>query len=340
MSAARAFLRPALRRKNVTLLTHAKVQRVIFDGTTAVGVEVERPGGKLETYRADREVILAAGSLESPMLLERSGTGQPSVLEAAGVPVLVDSPNVGEKLSEHRSVTILYRLNDGLGFNNQLNNPIKQLLTGAKYLFTRRGVISIGGFDSWAMLKLDDASPVADTQVFITPIAQSPTGDPAKFAGGLIGGYPMFPTSRGSIHITGTRFDDNPTIIPNYYDTEHDRTMLVKMVETFRSYLQAPELKALGASEYFPDGEVRTAEQIVDHAINQGSVGYHTLGACAMGPDDDDVVDARARVRGVQNLRVVDASIFLDQPSGNNGGPTSAAAWIASAMILEDQASS
>lgn len=334
-SAASAFLRPALRRKNVTLITHAEVTRVLFSGRTAVGVEAQ-VNGRLERFAADKEVLLAAGSLESPMLLERSGIGAPDVLRDAGVELIAESPKVGENLSEHRGFTILYHLNDRMGYNHELNTPLRQLITGAKFLLTRRGIISSGSFDVHANLQLEADAKGVDTQIFAAGLSYGEGMVPEKRAGGLISGYAINPTSRGSIHITGPRPADAPRIVTGYYQTDYDKRMIVKVVREMRAILDTPALKSLGAEEYYPGPAVSTDEEIVHHSLNSGPYGYHTLGTAAIGPDEDDVVDERLRVRGVNALRVVDASIFPYQPSGNNSGPTSAAAWIAADLILED----
>jgi choline dehydrogenase-like flavoprotein len=336
-SAAAAFLRPALRRGNVTLIKQAEVTRVLFAGTLAIGVEVD-VNGRLERFTASREVLVSAGSLESPLLLERSGIGNPKILEAAGVDVLVSSRKVGKNLSEHRGVVILYHLNEGIGYNHEVNTPLKRLVAGAKYIISGKGVISSGSFDVLAMLKLDEQSRGVDTQLYVAAISYGANMQPEERSGGLIAAYPMYPTSRGSIHITGPRTADKPRIIANYLDTDNDRRMIVEATRKMREVLASPELRALGAQEYYPGAEVQTDEEIVDHALNRGVYGYHTLGTCAMGPADDDVVDSRLRVRGVDGLRVIDASVFPQQPSGNNSGPTSAAAWIAADMVLQDAA--
>lgn len=334
-SAAAAFLRPALRRKNVTLITHAHVTRVLFSGTTAIGVEAD-VDGEVTVFHASREVLVCAGSLESPLLLERSGIGDPQILADAGVDLVAESPKVGENLSEHRGVSLLYRLNDGIGFNKELNSPVKQLIAGAKYVLTRRGVISSGSFDVIGFLDLDAETPGAETLIVAAAISYGEGMKPEKRAGGLLGGYPLYPTSRGSIHITGPRATDDPRIVAPYYRTEYDKRTMVQAVHAMRALLATPEMRAMGAEEYSPGPAVSTDEEIVQHSLNHGPYGYHTLGTCSIGPDEDDVVDERLRVRGVTGLRVVDASVFPHQPSGNNNGPTTAAAWIAAEMILED----
>lgn len=338
-SAASAFLRPAVRRKNVTLINRAEVTRVVFSGKTAIGVEADI-SGKVQTFLASREVLVCAGSLESPLLLERSGIGNPEILQMAGVSVVAESPNVGENLSEHRGVSFRYHLNDGLGFNNEINTRVKQLVNGAKFLLTRKGVISSGSYDVISFLNLDEETPGAETLIGATGISYGEGMQPQERAGGRLAGYPMYPTSQGSIHITGPRTTDEPRIVVPYYQTDYDRRMIVKAFRAMRTILTTPEMQSLGAKEYYPGPSVTTEEEIVHHSLNSGPYGFHTLGTCAIGPNDGDVVDNRLRVRGVEGLRVVDASIFPRQPSGNNSGPTSAAAWIAADIILEDAKSS
>ncbi len=342
-SAAKTFLAPARRRKNVTVLNHAEVTRVLFSGTTAIGVEVEIKG-KLEKFIASREVLICAGTMESPLILERSGIGHEDVLDAAGVDVLAHSPKVGENLSEHRGLMFQYRFDGNVGFNKQLNTFPRQMLTGMRFLIGRKGVLSVGGYDVSAIYRTDPEAPTPDTQLLFTPISTT-AGKPQDggmqvddFSGGMIVSYPLHPTSRGSVHITGPRISDKPRVVPNYLATEYDRDIVIKMVRKVRELMDSPELKKYGIQELQPGPDTLTTDdEIIDHVLNQGASAYHTLGTCSIGPDEDDVVDERLRVRGVRGLRVIDASVFPHQPSGNNSAPTQAAAWIAADMILEDQ---
>lgn len=341
-SASRTFLRPILKRKNVTLKNNAEVTRIVLSGNTAVGVEVEI-NGKLETIHANREVLLSGGALESPQILERSGIGDPEVLEAASVEVLVDSPRVGENLSEHRGIMFQYRFDGTVGFNHQLSTTPRQLLTGAKYLLNGKGVLSVGGYDVSGIYRSDPESTSPDTQFLFTPISTT-SGKPQDggmkvddFSGGMVVAYPLYPSSRGSIHITGPRTTDRATLVPNYLDTEADRALVVKMVRKIREMMSGAEMQAFGIRELQPGpGVIDSDDDLLDYVLNTGANAYHPLGTCRIGPEDEDVVDERLRVRGVQGLRVVDASVFPHQPSGNNSAPTQAAAWIAADMILED----
>lgn len=341
-SAARAFLHPVLKRKNLTLRNNAEVRRVIFSGKTAIGVEIEHKG-KLETILARREVILAGGALGSPQILERSGIGNPKTLEAASVEVVAASPQVGENLSEHRGIMFQYRFNGTVGFNHQINTKLRQLITGVKYLATGSGVLSVGGYDAQAVYRSDPSNEFPDTQFLFTPISTTASKPQDggmvvdDFSGGMVVAYPLYPTSRGSIHITGPHVGDKPELIPNYLDTDHDRKLVVAMTRKIREFMASPEMKAFGVEELQPGlNKMETDEQILDYVLNVGANAYHPLGTCQLGTSSEDVVDERLRVRGVNGLRVVDASVFPGQPSGNNSAPTQAAAWIAADLILED----
>lgn len=339
VSAARAFLRRARRRRNVTVIDRCEAQRILFDGTTATGVEATRKG-RTVTFTARREVLVCGGGLESPMLLERSGVGDPAVLAAAGIPLVAASPKVGENLLDHRSILFRPRLKGRVGFNAQVDSPLKQAWAGFKYLFTRRGIISFGGYNVMVIFTADPASPYPDVQGVFTPLSVSDvtSGSPVvdKTSGAMFLTYALFPTSTGSIHVTGPTVDDTPRIVAGVLDTEADRAVAVRMVRRSLEILATPPFADLIEEVVEPAQPLDTDQQIVDYLVDHGGHGYHTLGTCAMGPDADDVVDERLRVRGTSGLRVVDASVFPSMPSGNNNGPTQALAWIAADLVLED----
>ena len=343
VSASRAFLHPIKHRKNLTVLDHAEVGFVLFTGTRATGVRVLRNGVSTD-YQASKEILLAGGSLDTPLLLERSGVGNAKVLENAGVNLVAESPNVGERLHEHRGTSFQFTMKGADGFNGQLSNLGKQLYTGAKYLATRDGVMSFGGYNVLLYYKSDPTSDRPDTQGFFTPIstaAASLTSGKVsvdKSPGMMFLSYPLRPTSQGSIHIRGPLPADKPCVIANFLSTEHDRKLVVQGARRGREIMAQQPIAGLVGRETLPGAEYATDEQILENALNRGGTGYHTLGTCAMGPNDDDVVDARLRVRGVQGLRVVDASVFPHMPSGNNNAPTQALAWHAASLIIEDNA--
>lgn len=342
VSASRAFLRPAMKRDNLTVLTHAEVSQVLFEGKRAVGVRVRRKG-KTEDYRARREVLLAGGALDTPLLLERSGVGNPEILRAAGVRPIAESPNVGERLLEHRGNSFQWKAQGAPGYNAQVSTMVKQGLTGAKFLIERNGFMSWGGYNVLFFFKSDPSAERPDTQGFFTPVSiagESLTSAKVRVdnePGMMLLVYPLRPTSRGSIHITGAHPDNKARIVPNFLDTEHDRRVIAGASHRAREIMASSPVSEFLREETLPGASVTTDEQFVENAINRGGSGYHTLGTCAMGPNDDDVVDARLRVRGTEGLRVIDASVFPAMPSGNNNAPTQALAWIAADLILDDR---
>ncbi|WP_375504401.1 GMC family oxidoreductase [uncultured Jatrophihabitans sp.] len=341
VSAARTFLRGARRRRNLTILTRAEADRITFDGTIATGVQVRRRGRTIH-FGARREVLVCAGALESPLLLERSGIGDPRVLSGAGVAVRVASPKVGANLQDHRGCTFHLRLREPLGYNAEVNNALKRGWTGFKFLFTRAGVMSYGGFDLLAVIKSDPAAPHPDTSVFFTPISASRTHPRnGRFVvdawpGAMLTVSLIFPTSKGSIHITGPSLKDKPRIVPNAVSTDYDCSMSIAMIKKAREIVATEPFARLVETEVVPGDLIHDDADALRYATKNGGVGVHTLGTCAIGPDDGDVVDDRLRVRGVSKLRVVDASVFPAPTSGNNSGPTQAMAWIAADLILQD----
>ncbi len=344
MSASRAYLRPARRRKNLTVVTGTEAERLVMDGTRVTGVLCREAGRGSVTYTARREVLVAGGAFDSPLLLERSGIGHPDVLAKAGVAVRVVSPKVGANFKEHRGILLQYRLSGVRGYNPEAASTARYLWSGFKYLFTRKGMIAHGGFALSAIYKSDPASPVPDTQCFFTPISTSDVNPMSgrmvvdKFPGAKYVALPMYPTSQGSLHITGPGLDDAPRLEPNFLSTEHDRQLLVKAVRKAREIVATEPFAKHVVAELQPGPQVAEDDEIIEYGINKGNAGAHGLGTCAMGPDDDDVVDASLRVRGTEGLRVVDASVFRDQPSGNNNAPTMALAWIAADIILAERA--
>jgi choline dehydrogenase-like flavoprotein len=338
VSAARAFLRPALRRPNLRLLTRAEVGSVLFDGKRAAGVRV-RHGGTLASYTARREVLLCGGALETPLLLERSGIGRGDVLRAAGVDQLVESPHVGERLSEHRGLRLMYRLSEPGGYNSLVDTELKQLVAGAKYLATRSGVIAQGSANVLCYLRADKDSERPDTIGFFNPISTKNTSLHNKALvvddepGLMLALYPLRPTSQGSIHIGGASPDDSPRIDPSFLSTEHDQRLIRQIADKGLELFATGPIAKLVSERLYPPASVATSGDFAANALSAGASGYHTLGTCAMGPNADDVVDPQLRVRGVEALRVVDASVFPFQPSGNTSAPTQALAWHAASLI-------
>lgn len=339
VSAASAFLHPVLKRKNLTYQTRTRVGYLTFEGTRVTGVLAQHKG-KQQTYSARKEVIVAGGSIESTMLLERSGIGRGDVLSQADIPVRVESPNLGERVIEQRGVAMQVKFKEPIGMTQRLNSTPKQGWEGFKYLLTGKGPVAEAGYDILAGMKSSEDLPAADIQGLFVPMAlDAESFDQvalAKHSGAMFMGYQIAPTTQSSIHITGVSPDSMPVIDARYLETELDRKVTSTILDRGREIFAQSALAELISEEEYPGPAVSTEEQVLDYALNNGSTIYHAVGAAAMGPNDDDVVDSRLRVRGVSGLRVADASVLPTQVSGNTAAPTMAVGWRASDFILED----
>jgi choline dehydrogenase len=342
-AAARGFLHPVEYRPNLKIVIRTKADSLLFEGERAVGVLALSEGNPVE-FRARKEVIVSCGTLESPQLLERSGIGHPQVLAKAGVSVRVESPNVGERMREHRGVNLQANIQDGLGYNHMLNTPLRQAITGVKFLVQRDGPLAVGGYDVIAYCKSSPEEERPDVMVLMAPQSTESAGVTdgevklAKQAGMMAIGYQLRPTSQGSIHITSADPAVAPMLTPNYLSTETDRKIALSIIPKIREWMTRSPLAELVLEEHLPGKDVQTPEQLLTTAFSLGGCGYHAVGTCAMGPNADDVVDPRLRVRGVKSLRVVDLSVFPTITAGNTTAPTMALAWLAADRILEDNA--
>ncbi|MHA5048913.1 GMC family oxidoreductase [Streptomyces sp. SD15] len=338
-SAARAFLHPAQDRTNLTVAVDTVVTKVLVENGRAVGVRTRSKGQEAE-FRAGREVILSAGSIATPKILQLSGIGPAQTLKAAGVDVVADSPHVGGRLREHRCFVVQYRLADNLGYNKSLSTPLRQGLSGLKYLATRRGPLAAPAFDVIAFFKTRPELARPDAQLLIAPISLEPEV-PGKENGverepGLMGlGYVLRPTAEGSLHITSADPEAPLAITANYYGSEHDRGVGTALFRRMRELFETEPIARRIQAETLPGPEVRGDQEIIDAGLEHGRCGYHAVGTCAMGPAEDDVVDSRLRVRGVEGLRVVDCSVMPTMVSGNLNGPIMAMAWRAADLVLD-----
>jgi choline dehydrogenase len=339
VSASWAFLRPARRRPNLTIAVDTTVNRVLFEGGKAVGVQASTTRIRHVTYTARRETILSLGSLATPKLLQLSGIGERSLLRSRGIDTIVDSPNVGRRMREHHCFALQFRLNRNLGYNRLLATPARQAITAAKYLLTHKGPLSTPAYDVIGFFKTSPDQPRPDAQILMAPFSAAPYE-----AGKELGlerepgiqaiGYVLRPDSEGYLAITSADPAAPLDIEPNFFATEHDRTTGVALFNTMRQlFSQAPISKYL-VRELTPGPEVSSADAIIDAGLELGYCGYHAVGTCAMGPAEDDVVDSSLRVRGVDNLRVMDCSMMPTMVSGNLNGPAMAMAWRAADLIL------
>ena len=337
-SAAQAFLRPAEKRPNLTILTDRTVDRVIFDGTRAVGVEVLHEGAR-ETIDAAHEVIVCGGAMASPAILERSGIGDRERLETLGIPLVHHNPEVGEGLIEHRGIIMQWKLTREALSQNRVFGGWRLLLATLKYYLTGDGPMSAAAYEIGGWFKTRPGLNRPDAQMLIAPFSFDMATQRTrleKHPGMNAVIYPLRPTSRGSIHITTRDPDAAASFKPNYRATEEDRAAMVGAVRVMRDYAKQAPLAGMISEETLPGPAFDSDAEIMDAYDRFGTCGYHAVGSCRMGKDDASVVDPALRVRGTQGLRVIDTSVMPVIPSGNTNGPTMAMAWRAADIILRD----
>ncbi len=339
-SAADAFLHPVMDRPNLTVALRTSVDRVVLDGGRAVGIQGRQDGQAVE-YRATREVILSSGALATPKILQLSGIGNQETLGTAGIDVVVDSPNVGARMREHRVFTLQFRLTEDIGHNRLLSTTEGQQQAMEEYQETGGGPMAAPSFDIVGFFKTRPELDHPDAQLHAAPYSMHPheSGkgiEVEREPGMLCIGYALRPDSEGGVRITSADPDAPLDIDPGYLTTEHDRTKSVDAFRAIRRLFATGPLAKRIEHETAPGPEVQTDQEIIDAGLVGGSCGFHAIGTAAMGPNDDDVVDSRLRVRGVSNLRVVDASVLPIMVSGNPNGPVTALAWRAADYILGD----
>ncbi|WP_328354894.1 GMC family oxidoreductase N-terminal domain-containing protein [Mycobacterium sp. NBC_00419] len=341
ISAAWAFLRPIRNRPNLTITTDTTITSVLFDADKAVGVAGHTKSGPV-SFSAAREVVLSLGSIGTPKLLQLSGIGPADVLRSAGVDIRIDSPNVGQRMREHRCVAVQYRLARDIGYNRDLATPLAQAKSGVRYLLTHKGPMATSAYDVLGFFKTSPEQQRPDAQLLMAPFSAKPF-EPGEDVGvehapGVQAiGFILRPDSEGFVNITSSDPDAELDIDPNFFDTEHDRRIATELFRTLRTIFEQSPIAEEIVAETRPGPAVTTDDAIIDAALDQGYCGYHAIGTCAMGPDELDVVDAQLRVRGVQNLRVMDCSVMPTMVSGNLNAPAMAMAWRAADMILADR---
>lgn len=341
-SSATAFLHPAADRGNLEIVTGAFVTRILFEGRQAVGVDYEVDGAK-RTARAAREVILSAGAVHSPVLLQLSGVGPGALLREYGKPVVKDMPAVGRNLQDHLGIDYLYRSRKPT-LNSLLRPWWGRIMLGMRYLLFRDGPLSLSVNQAGGFVKSRPGLNRVDMQLYFSPVSYSkPTPGvrrltlPDPFPGFFIGIQPCRPESRGSIRIGSPDPRAAPVIEPNYLSAPGDMEEMLSGVRLIRRIAAQPAMRDVIAEEIKPGRASESEDELIaDIRARCGSV-FHASCTCRMGPDDGtNVVDNRLRVHGLGGLRVVDASVFPNVTSGNINAPTMMVAEKGAAMILED----
>lgn len=336
-SSATVFLKPALKRDNVTLATHAHVTRVLFEGKTAVGVEWSVKG-KLMQARAQREVILAAGSIQSPQILQLSGVGPADLLQQHGINVVADSPEVGANLQDHYQIRLLLSMTKKWSLNDDIRNPLKLAMMGANWALAGRGPLTVGAGQVGGGAATKYADPGRpDIQFNVMPLSVDKPGTPLhKYSGFTASFWQCHPQSRGTIRIRSANPMDDPIIEPNYLSTERDRNTMVEGIKVLREIHHQPAFRDLWDKETVIGAERQSDAEILDAVRTQGGTVFHPTGTCRMGSDTDAVLDPDLRVNGVEGLRVVDASVMPKITSANTNAPTLMVGEKGAEMILKD----
>lgn len=341
-STANAFLHPALKRSNLKLQTKALVRRVLFEGKRACGVEYSL-GGSVRLVKARREVILSGGAINSPQLLMLSGIGDPERLKKHGIQPLVAATAVGRNLQDHLAVSYFYKTRTPT-LNDVLHPLIGKAMAGLRYLFDRRGPLSLSVNQSGGFVRSDPGQEHVNLQLYFSPVSYTNTPlserkllNPDPFSAFLLSFNACRPTSRGELELASADPAAHPLIRPNYLATEHDLAEVKAGNRLLRQIAGTAPLADIITEEIIPGPGVEgEAAQMEDFRKRADTV-YHPTCTCIMGPDPATaVVDARLRVHGTEGLRVIDASVFPTITSGNTNAPTVMVAEKGAAMVIED----
>ena len=335
-STAVAYLRPAKGRNNLQVETSALAQRILFEGRRAVAIEY-RKAGSMRTARARKEILISGGAYNSPQLLQLSGVGPAELLRKHGIDVVLDAPGVGQDLQDHMQVRMVMRCTNKITLNDIINHPVRRMLAGARYAAFRKGPLTIAAGTSGAFFKTSPRLATPDIQIHFLPFSTDKMGEKLhSFSGFSASVCQLRPESRGSLRIRSSDPTAPPEIRINYLATEVDRTANVEGLKILRKILQAPALRSYVTEEVDPGAKISTDEELLNFCRQRGSTVYHPTSTCRMGSDPLAVVDARLRLRGIEGLRVVDASIMPDLVSGNTNAPVIMIAEKAADMILQD----
>lgn len=332
-NARKAFLTPALRRGNLKVVTGALVQRVLVEDGAATGVAFSLDGAQ-SVARARREVILAAGAIGSPRLLELSGIGCPQVLGQAGIAVRHALPGVGKNLQDHLQLRLIYRVSGARTLNTLVSNPFSKLRMALEFALLRQGPLTMAPSQLGVFARSDPRHASANVEFHVQPLSLDQFG-------GTLHPYPAFtasvcnlrPSSTGTSHVTGPDPTAAPAIRPNYLATEDDRQVAVESIRLARRIAAQAPLAPYAPEEMRPGAQVQGAEDLARAAGDIGTTIFHPVGTCRMGADEAAVVDDRLQVRGIGRLRIADASIMPTITSGNTCSPTIMIAEKASDMI-------
>jgi len=339
LNTSRAFLKPVLSRTNLTVMTEAQVRRLTFDGRRCTGVEVIR-GGADERIGARIETILAAGSIGSPQIMQLSGVGPSALLQEHGIPVLHEMPGVGENLQDHLQLRMAFKVKNVITLNQRVHSLFGKAAMGLEYALFRSGPLTMAPSQLGGFTRSSPQYRTPNVEIHTQPLSLDKFGDPLHpfnaFTSSICN---LRPASRGYVRIKSPDPRAAPAINPRYLSTDEDRKVAVDALRITRRIAAQPALARFQPEEFLPGPAFQTDDEMVHAAGNIGTTIFHPVSTCKMGRADDRtaVVDARLRVRGLGQLRIVDASIMPTITSGNTNSPALMIAEKGAQMIREDR---
>jgi choline dehydrogenase len=334
---AKAFLKPARMRQNLTIVTHAEADRIEFDGKRVTGLTFRRKG-KPARVSIDGELVLSAGSVGSPQIMELSGIGQPDLLRQNGIEVVHALPGVGENLQDHLQVRCAFKVTGVSTLNERANSLMGKAGIALEYLLNRSGPMSMAPSQLGVFAKSDPSLEFPNLQYHVQPLTLEKFGEPLHpFPAFTASICNLRPESRGSIHIKSSTPGDKPSIRPNYLSAPADRLVVAEAIRLTRRIVAQPAMAKYSPEEFKPGPQIASDEELARAAGDIATTIFHPVGTAKMGSDDMAVVDERLRVRGISGLRVVDASVMPTITSGNTNSPVIMIAERAADMIREDR---
>ena len=332
---AKAFLKPALNRKNLSIVTNAMAERIVFDGARAKGVAIRRNGIAMQ-IGAKREVILTAGAIGSPQLLQLSGVGPGEVLSASGIQTYLERKGVGDNLQDHLQIRCAYKVSGIQTLNERSQTLFQKAKIGLEYVVNRSGPMSMAPSQLGTFAKSDPSRETANLQYHIQPLSLKAFGQPLDpFPAFTASVCDLRPTSRGHVRITSPQPDAHPEIRPNYLSTAEDQRVAADAIKLTRNIVAQPAMQKYEPEEFRPGMNVQSDGELVRAAGDIGTTIFHPVGTCRMGSDAEAIVDPELKVQGLEGLRIADASIMPTITSGNTNSPTLMIAEKAAAMIKQ-----